>query len=389
MDWPDLPRPRALLFSAAFILAGVAVVGAGVVLSGAYNVAASAKHFYITDRLIKLVLWRSIDTHSAGIDVPSLQDPGFARLGGQHFVTGCEPCHGAPGVPQSPIAAGMYPAAPSLGEITGGWSDAELFWIVRHGLKFTGMPQWAGSGRTEEVWPVVAFLRTLPSMSPQEYAALSAATDDGHSFALAPAVDGLAACARCHGDADSPPISDLVPPLQGQSAAYLERALEDFASNRRQSGIMEPLAVALSPERRAELATAYAAMAMPPARPRNAGEAVDAGEMNPKAEGAVTADALAVGRRIAEHGLQDKNVAACLGCHSGDRSPQFPRLDALSADYIALQVRLFRDGVRGDTPYGAIMHKVVQRLSDAQIEAVAGYIASRDTTVAAAAEAVR
>lgn len=389
MDWPDLPRTRALLFSAAFILAGAAVVGAGVVLSGAYNVAASAKHFYITDRLIKLVLWRSIATHSSGVEAPPLDDPGLARLGGQHYVTGCEPCHGAPGVPQSPIAAGMYPAAPSLGEITQGWSDAELFWIVRHGLKFTGMPQWAGSGRTEEVWPVVAFLRTLPSMSPQEYAALSAGPDDDDGFALAPASDGLAACARCHGNAGSPPISDLVPPLQGQSAAYLARALEDFASNRRQSGIMEPLAVALSPQRRAELARAYAAMATPPARLRDAGEAIDAGETNPGAGGAASADALAEGRRIAEHGLQDKNVAACLSCHSGDRSPQFPRLDALSADYIALQVRLFRDGVRGDTPYGAIMRKVVQRLSDAQIEAVAAYIATRDEAVAAAAEAVR
>jgi cytochrome c553 len=383
MAWPDLPRPRALLFSAVLILAGAVVVGAGVVLSGVYNVAASAKHFYITDRLIKLVLWRSIDTHSAGIDVPSLEDPGLARLGGQHYVTGCEPCHGAPGVPQSPIAAGMYPAAPRLGEVTGGWSDAELFWIVRHGLKFTGMPQWAGTGRTAEVWPVVAFLRTLPSMTPQEYAALAEGPGDADVFALAPASEGVRSCARCHGDAVSPPISDLVPPLQGQTVAYLERALEDYARNRRQSGIMEPLAVALSQQQRVDLATAYAAMAMPGL------DVLAAGETKPATAVAVPPEALAEGRRIAEHGLQDKNVAACLSCHSGGRSPQFARLDRLSEAYIAEQVRLFRDGVRGDTPYGAIMHKVVQRLSDEQIDAVAAYIASRDETATASAAAVR
>lgn len=383
-----LPRARALLVSGVLILAGAAVVAAAVVLSGAYNVAASAKHFYITDRLIKLVLWRSIDTHSTGIEAPPpLAGRGLARLGGLHFVTGCEPCHGGPGRPQSPIVTGMYPAPPRLAGKVEGWSDAELFWIVRHGLKFTGMPQWAGTGRSREVWPVVAFLRALPGMTPAAYGALAAAASGADTFALASDQQAVAACAACHGDARRPPIADLVPPLQGQNAAYLVRSLAEYAEDRRQSGIMEPLAVALSPERRAKLAAAYAAMP-PPAPPAGgtgpnrpaAGEGTDA----------LPAGDAERGRRIAEEGLPERNVAACLSCHSGARSPQFPRLAGLSAAYIAEQLHLFREGVRGDTAYGAIMQAVVRRLPEEDVDAVATYLARRGPSpLAAVAEGGR
>jgi cytochrome c553 len=383
--WTRLPPARALVVSGGLILAGVACVAAVVVLSGAYNVAASARHFAITDWLIKLVLRRSIDTHSAGIEVPPLDEPGLARLGGLAFVTGCEPCHGGPGRPQGPIVAAMYPAPPPLPGKVDDWSDAELYWIVRHGLKFTGMPQWTGSGRADEVWPVVAFLRELPRMTPAAYRELAAAAAGAETVDPPPESADLAACAACHGDARRPPISRRVPPLQGQNAAYLVRALTEYAQDWRQSGIMEPLAAALSAERRTELAAAYAAM------PLTATPAIGLASAEPAAgEGAdaVPAGDAGQGRRIAEEGVPERNVPACLGCHSGERSPQFPRLAGLSAAYIAEQLRLFRAGVRGATTHGAIMQTVARRLPEEDVDAVADYLGRLGPRpVAAAAEA--
>ncbi|WP_429228805.1 c-type cytochrome [Inquilinus ginsengisoli] len=335
-------------------MAGAAALGAAIVLSGVYNVAASVEHIPITDRLLKLVLRRSVDTHSAGIEVPELDDPGLARLGARHFAAGCEPCHAGPGLRQSPVAAAMYPAPPPLDGRVAGWEAKELFWIVRHGFKFTGMPQWPGAGRDDEVWPVVAFLRRLPGMSSGEYAELT-----GREGAQTVA----AGCALCHGDGDAgqAPVADPAPALQGQNQAYLLRVLAEYASGTRQSGMMEAIAAGLLPAERERLARDFAAMP-PPA-------AGDAAQRDP---GAVER-----GATIAAKGVARQNVPPCLACHSGRKSPQFPRLEGLSAGYIGNQLRLFRDGVRGGTPYGSIMAPIAGRLTDRQIEDAAAYFSSR------------
>jgi cytochrome c553 len=354
------PRRRAFAYGALAAVGSALILGATIVLAGAYNVSASAPHFYVSEWLLELALWRSVDSHSAGIDVPDLDDAGLARLGAKHFVTGCQPCHGGPGLVPGPIPAGMYPAAPPLGANVRGWEDKELFWIVRHGLKFTGMPQWTGDGRDDEVWSLVAFIRQLPDMSAERYTELTGAAGVaafGFSGERAPAAAG---CGECHGDTDEPPVTGLAPALQGQNGAYLLRALDEYASGARQSGMMEPLAAALAPEARRRLATEFAAMP-PPA-------SGDPARLDP--------DLVAAGEHLATKGLPGQNVPACRGCHSAQRSPQFPRLDGLSALYIANQIDLFRKRVRGGTSYGSIMAPIAGRLTKAQTEAVAAYFAS-------------
>lgn len=354
--WPVL-TPRCPHYQGMVLaVLGALLAGLLVMLAGIYNVAASSRHFAITDYLLKLVLHRSIATYSLGIDPLPLDRPGMAELGARHFAAGCQPCHAGPDRAQSPIAAGMYPPAPALGDIVGRWDDAELFWIVRHGLKFTGMPQWPGDGRDDEVWPVVAFMRQLPDMPVERYMALTGTERSGFSFEGGAAT--LARCARCHGDARTTPVADLVPPLQGQNRDYLVRAMEEYTADLRQSGMMEPVAVALSPETIRELADAYARMPTVTAPSPGRGLA-------------------ATGEVIARRGLREQNVGACLSCHDGSRSAQFPRLDGMSQPYMAQQLRLFRDGVRGGTPHAEMMRSVAARLTDRQIDDVTAWLAAR------------
>jgi mono/diheme cytochrome c family protein len=60
------------------------------------------------------------------------------------------------------------PPAPDLAVTARTWSDPQLFWIVKHGVKFTPMPAWPAQDRDDEVRRMAAFVRRLPDMSPAE-----------------------------------------------------------------------------------------------------------------------------------------------------------------------------------------------------------------------------
>jgi mono/diheme cytochrome c family protein len=77
-------------------------------------------------------------------------------------------CHSAPGVETSELAKGMYPAPPVLTHTSKQWSPGELFWIIRNGIKMSGMPAWPDHS-DDDIWSIVAFLQKLPGMSEQDY----------------------------------------------------------------------------------------------------------------------------------------------------------------------------------------------------------------------------
>jgi mono/diheme cytochrome c family protein len=92
-------------------------------------------------------------------------------MGVEHFAAHCAVCHGGPGVPKGHIGKGLYPVPPDLAQASKHLSDAEMFWVIKNGLKMTGMPSWADHS-DEEIWATVAFLKKLPAMTPEEYAKL-------------------------------------------------------------------------------------------------------------------------------------------------------------------------------------------------------------------------
>ncbi len=225
--------------------------------SGAYNVAASRDHWAITELLLRFGMENSVEARAPAAALPRPLDEDAVRLGAGHFQQGCSFCHGAPGLPPSPVALRMLPAPPDLREKAPLWKDGELFWIVRHGLKYAGMPGWPSRGRDDEVWTLVAFLRRLPDLDAAGYAALAL---NGGSSADATLRE---TCARCHGDGNPPP-SLLVPTLQGQLPERLAAALRAYRAGERDSGVMQTAAARLSDAEIERLAAAYAALPAPP-----------------------------------------------------------------------------------------------------------------------------
>jgi mono/diheme cytochrome c family protein len=167
---------RAIL--ASILVTGLVVLlgGLALIYSGLYDLAATSPHSSVTRWVMETVRTRSIKAHATGIEAPpTLDDPAQILIGVEHFAAHCAVCHGAPGVPKGDIGRGLYPAPPDLATAAHIYSATELFWIIKHGIKMTGMPAWIEHS-DEELWAVVAFIKKLPGMSEQDYAQLVVAS---------------------------------------------------------------------------------------------------------------------------------------------------------------------------------------------------------------------
>ena len=163
---------RTILATLVITFVIVPIGGAVFVYSGVYDIGATAPHLRITHWVIETARVRSIKAHAAGIAAPpGLDDPARIPMGSEHFAAHCAVCHGAPGVPKGDIARGLYPQPPDLAVTAKTYSDGELLWILKHGIKMTGMPAWADHS-DDELWATVAFIHKLHGMTEQDYARL-------------------------------------------------------------------------------------------------------------------------------------------------------------------------------------------------------------------------
>ena len=162
-------------------------------------------------------------------------------------------------------------------------------------------------------------------------------------------------CAACH-TADNSRGAPTNPILRGQHPEYLAKQLHDFKADRRKSAIMKPFASALSDEDIRNVTAFYA------------GKPPSLGTAKSKAT-------IALGEKIYRGGIADRAVPACAGCHgpTGSGVPsQYPRLRGQHADYTNAQMLAFRGNTRQNS---AQMVGVASKMNDAEIKAVADYIA--------------
>ena len=162
----------------------VAVLAAGLgmfVWSGAYNVAASEPHSAFVHWLFATVRDRSIAARSQSNEIHNLTDPDSVKGGIRSYQAMCRVCHGRPGEKSTPIREGLNPQPPKLdSDRTRNRADAELFWIIKNGIRMTGMPAFGPTHKEEAIWRMVAFVRHLPELSKEEEKALTTTEAEEH-----------------------------------------------------------------------------------------------------------------------------------------------------------------------------------------------------------------
>ncbi len=166
---------KTVLISVVATLVVILVAGVLVLYSGVFNVAADAADPPGLDWVLATARESSVERRSESIQVPDLGGDAVIRTGFDHYREMCVGCHGGPGVPRGEGARGLNPSPPDLSR---GESDTphlrETFWVIKHGIKMTGMPSFGVTHSDDQIWALVAFVRELQrGLGPDEYARMA------------------------------------------------------------------------------------------------------------------------------------------------------------------------------------------------------------------------
>ena len=164
----------------------VVVGGLLYIYSGAYNVGATDDIEPLGRFVFSTTTTKSIQAHAEGpLDPPLDATPAMVQSGARSYKQMCAMCHGAPGVKPQWLARpeAMKPNPPEMHQAVEHFDDAELHWILTHGIKHSGMPAMGPTHDEKEIREVLAFIKQVPEMSPQEYQAMTQASSGGGTAA--------------------------------------------------------------------------------------------------------------------------------------------------------------------------------------------------------------
>jgi cytochrome c553 len=265
----------------------------------------------------------------------------------------CSVCHG-----EAAVAGGAIP--PDLRGSPFIAVDAWYSVVLDGALKEGGMAPFAAVLDRTKAAAIRSYIVHRASEPDTDHAAGSGHQPDANQGAVIVAqgtTTGAPPCAQCHaftGDSDG---SGAFPRLAGQSAPYLAKELQDFASGVRSNSIMSPIARALSPDNVVDVSAYYASAQtrFPPL---------------------ANADPRLVkrGRELAENGDSAKGIPGCDACHGArgaGESPTIPYLAGQYAHYTATQLQMWQSGFRRNSP--TTMTLFAKMLDEREIAALAAY----------------
>ncbi|UWQ22952.1 c-type cytochrome [Jannaschia sp. W003] len=342
-------HPRLEVLAILAMLAGLA--GGATVAFGLYNVSADAPHLPPTRWALHTTYRQAVRLRAPPeAAIPAdLMAGARIGLGARHFDAACRQCHAAPGERRTATQEAMRPEPPHVTRAVENWAPRHLHWILREGVKMSGMPAWPGH-RADEPWSAVAFLEAVRDMDAEGYAALTEA----------PAEGTWGYCAGCHGTDGVGRLGPYVPRLDILGASYLAMSLEAYRTGLRRSGYMQHAATEVSEADLGAMAARFGALPVGPSGPGPDPALAEAGEA------------------LAKRGTLDD--PSCASCH-GDAATrparaEFPALNGQHEGYLAAQLRLWRDGARGGGARSHLMTAAARDLSDGEIAALAAYYAA-------------
>jgi mono/diheme cytochrome c family protein len=171
MVQPPEERARRRIRWAGLAIAGLTLAGALCVVLVRHGFSARARPLAAEEFLARRLRWLATPAGVRNLRNPVTATPENLRDGRIHFADHCASCHGNDGSGETAVGRNLYPKAPDMRKVeTQKLTDGELFYIIKNGIRFTGMPAW-GTGTAqddESSWKLVHFIRQLPKQTPDE-----------------------------------------------------------------------------------------------------------------------------------------------------------------------------------------------------------------------------
>jgi mono/diheme cytochrome c family protein len=172
---------NGLIFGAGFLVCVLLtfIVPLVVMALGLMDMSASAKPGLLEKIFAPWAFTQSMEKRAPDTKNPFANDPSALASGIAHYRENCVVCHGAPNVKPAELAAGLNPPVPDLDtDDAQSLSDGQLFWIIKNGIRMTGMPAFGETHSDQEIWHIVTFVRHLPEITDVEREKLKPAASD-------------------------------------------------------------------------------------------------------------------------------------------------------------------------------------------------------------------
>ena len=150
---------KKILLGAFLVILATLVAGLVILRLGLVPVSADGSHSRLESRIMPVVLHAAVARQARPTTTPPAMGEEARQSGVHTYKSSCATCHGSLNGKASEYGQAFYPPAPAFSGRLPGYKDVELFWIIKHGIRNTGMPAWAGVLSDEEIWQVVAVLK--------------------------------------------------------------------------------------------------------------------------------------------------------------------------------------------------------------------------------------
>jgi mono/diheme cytochrome c family protein len=188
MSKPNKLRTWRLVMKLLVGIAGalfiIALGGFLFIVGGLYNVAATSPDLGLENLVLHSTMRYSVQARAGTASKQSWSDVEIGE-GFKDYDAMCVVCHAAPSKERSAISKGMRPQPPTLAQASKQWSNGQLFWIIKNGVKMTGMPAFGVTHDDDQIWNIVGFVLRLSNMSTQQYEAMEktrGAPGDHHDY---------------------------------------------------------------------------------------------------------------------------------------------------------------------------------------------------------------
>lgn len=129
--------------------------------------------------LMRMAVHASVRRHAPNLanPIPATEDNLIA--GGKIYLNECAGCHGTPGKANEPES--LNPPAPRLAQVGTEYSESQIFWVAKHGIRRSGMFANGVWDSDQKLWTVAAYISRIKSLPPRVAQEIEKAAKGGAS----------------------------------------------------------------------------------------------------------------------------------------------------------------------------------------------------------------